>query len=313
MFSLPPVKMNLRDTLASIYHQSYLSMRLLTFCKHTETKIGIMVTWENREMVLDLSAAYPAIFPDLKSLLSVWEGHRVQIEKLVLDPNREHLLEIHEIQWKPVITHPEKIVCIGLNYRDHAIEINAKIPEYPVVFSKFNNVLTGHLEPIFLPGITKEVDFEAELAVIIGKPCKDVLAADAQAYIAGYSIFHDVSARDYQMRTSQWTLGKSFDSFGPLGPWMVTADEIPDPQSLDISLHIGDELLQSSNTREMIFSVPVLIEELSKIMTLMPGDIIATGTPAGVGFTRKPPRYLQPGDVVTIRIQNIGMLQNSVS
>ncbi len=291
---------------------NFSSMRLLTFCKHNETKIGIMVTWENREMVLDLSAAYPAIFTDLKSLLSVWEGHRVQIEKLVQNPERENLLETDEIQWKPVITHPEKIICVGLNYRDHALEINAKIPEYPVIFSKFNNVLTGHLEPVFLPEISKEIDFEAELAVIIGKTCKDVPASEAAGYIAGYSIFHDVSARDYQMRTSQWTLGKCFDSFGPLGPWMVTADEIADPQALDITLHIGDELLQSSNTSEMIFSVPVLIEELSKIMTLMPGDVIATGTPAGVGFTRKPPRYLQPGEVVRITIGSIGVLQNTI-
>lgn len=287
-------------------------MRLLTFRNQNESKIGIMVRFEGREMVLDLSSAYPARFQNLKALLNAWEGHRVQIEKLILNPKRENLYELNEIEFRPVITHPEKIICVGLNYRDHATETNARIPTSPIIFAKFNNVLTGHLKPVYLGIESNQVDFEAELAVIIGKKAKNVAAADAYSYIAGYTIFNDVSARDVQMRNSQWSLGKSFDSYGPLGPWMVTADEIPDPQNLSISLKIGDEILQSSNTSEMIFSIPVLIEELSKVMTLIPGDIIATGTPAGVGFTRQPPRYLAIGDKISIEIEKIGILENTV-
>lgn len=288
-------------------------MRLLSFQHQNVSKIGIIVTVENRDMVFDLHEAYPARFTHLKDLLAVWEGHRVQIEKLASAPRSENLYELSEIKFLPVITNPEKIICIGLNYRDHALEIKASIPEYPLVFSKFNNVLTGHNQPIVLGQISDSVDYEAELAVIIGRQAKNVTAQDAKNYIAGYSIFNDVSARDLQMRTSQWTLGKSADTFGPLGPWMVTADELSDAQNLTISCTIGDQVLQSSNTSEMIFTIPVLIEQLSKVMTLMPGDIIATGTPGGVGFTRTPPRFLQAGESVKITIEKIGTLENQVT
>ena len=287
-------------------------MRLLTFQHQHESKIGIVVTVDNRDMVLDLNSAYPARFPNLKALIGVWEGHRVQIEKLISEPQKENLYEFSDIQLDAVITNPEKIICVGLNYRDHAIETNTPIPKSPIIFSKFNNVLIGHNEAIILTEASNQVDYEAELAVIIGRPAKNVIASEAYRYIAGYSIFNDVSARDLQMKTSQWTLGKCLDTFGPIGPWMVTADEIEDPQNLDISLSIDGQLLQSSNTREMIFSIPVLIEELSNVMTLMPGDIIATGTPAGVGFTRNPARYLQAGDRVKITIEKIGTLENPV-
>jgi len=287
-------------------------MRLLTFSLKNELKIGVLVELGGLEKILDLSKSYPAPIPDLKYLLNVWEGHRTQIEKIVSHPEDAVLYALDEITWKPVIINPEKIICVGLNYKDHAIETKAKIPEFPIIFSKFNNVLTGHLQPIRLGGISSEVDYEAELAVIIGKTAKSVPEENAYDHVAGYSIFHDVSARDLQMRTSQWTLGKSLDTFGPLGPWMVTKDEVPDPHGLDISLKIGDEILQNSNTRELIFSIPRLIKELSAVMTLEPGDIIATGTPSGVGFIRKPPRYLQEGDVVTISIQSIGELRNTV-
>jgi len=287
-------------------------MRLLTFSLKNELKIGVLVELDGLKKILDLSKSYPAPIPDLKYLLNVWEGHRTQIEKIVSHPEDAVLYELDEITWKPVIINPEKIICVGLNYKDHAIETKAKIPEFPIIFSKFNNVLTGHLQPIRLGGISSEVDYEAELAVIIGKTAKSVPEENAYDYVAGYSIFHDVSARDIQMRTSQWTLGKSLDTFGPLGPWMVTKDEVPDPHSLNISLTIGDEVLQESNTHELIFSIPRLIKELSAVMTLEPGDIIATGTPSGVGFSRTPPRYLQEGDVVTISIQSIGELQNTV-
>jgi 2-keto-4-pentenoate hydratase/2-oxohepta-3-ene-1,7-dioic acid hydratase in catechol pathway len=211
-----------------------------------------------------------------------------------------------------VVPDPEKIICIGLNYRDHAKETNLAIPEFPTVFAKYSNTLIGNGEAILIPPSTSKVDYEAELAFVIGRRAKNVTEQEALTYVAGYTIFNDVSARDYQLRTSQWTLGKSFDTFGPAGPALVTKDEVPDPHALAIRLRIGDELLQDSNTRNMVFSVAALVAHLSTAMTLEPGDIVATGTPAGVGFTRNPPRFLKAGETVRVEIERLGVLQNPV-
>src|SRR5205085_1659974 len=183
------------------------------------------------------------------------------------------------------IPDPSKIVCIGLNYRDHAIEGGKAIPTEPVVFAKFPNTLVGHGSAIHLPAISQKVDYEAELVVVIGRKAKQVEESEALQYVAGYTIGHDVSARDWQFRGDerQWTVGKTFDTFAPMGPHLVTADEVPDPQNLPIRLRLNGQVMQESNTKEFIFSVPVLIAHLSKIMTLEPGDLIFTGTPKGVG------------------------------
>lgn len=210
------------------------------------------------------------------------------------------------------IPRPPKLICVGLNYRDHAIEVNAKIPDVPTIFSKFTNVVIGPGQPIVLPKASQKPDYEAELAFLIGKGGRHISAADAMEHVFGYTILNDVSARDFQMATSQWLMGKTFDTFAPMGPWIVTRDEIADPHQLEISLEIGGETLQHSNTRELIFKIPELIEYLSTVVTLEPGDVVATGTPPGVGFVRKPPRYLRPGDEVVIRIQGIGELRNPV-
>jgi 2-keto-4-pentenoate hydratase/2-oxohepta-3-ene-1,7-dioic acid hydratase in catechol pathway len=210
------------------------------------------------------------------------------------------------------IPRPPKFICVGLNYRDHAREAGLDIPTVPTIFSKFSNVVIGPGAPIVLPKNSTRPDYEAEFAFVIGPGGRHIPAARAFDHVFGYTIVNDVSARDYQMATSQWLMGKTFDTFAPMGPWIVTRDEIADPHALEVTLEIGGEILQHSNTRELVFGVPALIEYISSVVTLEPGDIVATGTPAGVGFARKPPRYLRPGDEVAIRIQGIGELRNPV-
>lgn len=208
------------------------------------------------------------------------------------------------------IPRPPKLICIGLNYRDHAAEAGMEIPKVPTIFNKFTNVVIGPGDPIVLPKASQRPDYEAEFAFVIGPGGRHITAANAMEHVYGYTIVNDVSARDFQLATSQWLMGKTFDTFAPMGPWIVTADEIADPHALDISLDIGADRLQQSNTRELIFKIPEIIEHLSTVVTLEPGDVVSTGTPAGVGFARKPPRYLAPGDEVVIRIEGIGELRN---
>ncbi len=210
------------------------------------------------------------------------------------------------------IPRPPKIVCIGLNYRDHAAESNMPIPETPTVFAKFPTAVIGPGQPIILPKASAKPDYEAEFAVVIGKGGRHIPEDRWRDHVFGYTILNDVSARDFQMATSQWMIGKTFDTFAPIGPAIVTADEVEDPHDLDISLELSGETLQSSNTSNLIFTIPKLVAYLSSVFTLEPGDIIATGTPGGVGFARKPPRYLKPGDECRVRIEGLGELYNPV-
>jgi 2-keto-4-pentenoate hydratase/2-oxohepta-3-ene-1,7-dioic acid hydratase in catechol pathway len=210
------------------------------------------------------------------------------------------------------IPRPPKLICIGLNYRDHAAEAKHEIPKVPTIFNKFPNVVIGPGAPIMLPKASKRPDYEAEFAFVIGPGGRHISAARALDHVFGYTIVNDVSARDYQNATSQWLMGKTFDTFAPMGPWLVTRDEIADPHQLDISLEIGGETLQHSNTRELIFKIPELIEYISTVVTLEPGDVVSTGTPSGVGFARKPPRWLMPGDEVVVTVEGLGELRNPV-
>lgn len=219
---------------------------------------------------------------------------------------------LSSVQLLAPIPRPPKLICVGLNYRDHAREAGLEIPSIPTIFSKFSNVVIGPNQPIVLPKASQRPDYEAEFAFVIGPGGRGISAAGAMDHVFGYTIVNDVSARDYQMATSQWLMGKTFDTFSPMGPWIVTRDEIADPHALDLSLEIGGEVLQCSNTRELLFGIPALIEFISGVVTLEPGDIVSTGTPAGVGFARRPPRYLRPGDEVIIRIEGIGELRNPV-
>src|SRR5690554_1317412 len=251
-------------------------------------------------------------FRDLKSLLTA-EG---ALEKLTKSPARGEkpgrVYALNDLQVLAPIDDPAKIIGIGLNYFDHAEETGSKIPEEPIFFTKFATSVTGPEDPIVLPAVSREVDYEAELAVIIGKKGKCIPEDCAMQYVAGYTVFNDVSARDLQFRGGQWTKGKALDTFAPIGPYLVTADEVGDPHGLAVKLWLNDRLMQDSSTEKLIFKIPVLVSFLSQLFTLEPGDIIATGTPSGVGFTRKPPVYLQAGDKVRIFIEKIGALSNPV-
>lgn len=206
-----------------------------------------------------------------------------------------------------------KIICVGLNYADHAAEGGVDPPDEPLIFAKLPSSVIGHGRSVVLPMLSDEVDFEAELGVVIGRQARQVSVAEARDYVFGYTCVNDVSARDLQVRDQQWTRAKSLDTFCPVGPWVVTVDEIPDPQALSIRCLLNGEVMQDSSTTTMIVGVDELVSFISQGITLEPGDLIATGTPGGVGFLRNPPRYLSRGDVVRVEIDRIGYLDNPVS
>lgn len=222
------------------------------------------------------------------------------------------VLQAASVEIGPPIPDPDKIICIGLNYADHANEAGLAQTEVPLFFAKFRNSLTGPTSPILLPRVSSQIDYEGELAVIMGTRCKDVSEQEALRYVAGYSIMNDVSARDLQMRTSQFIAGKTLDTFAPMGPGMVLASEIPNPQSLTLNTRVNGQVVQHASTATMIFSVATIISFLSSLMTLEPGDIIATGTPSGVGFKRTPPLFLREGDVVEVEVEGVGQIRNPV-
>jgi acylpyruvate hydrolase len=219
---------------------------------------------------------------------------------------------ISEVALLAPIASPPKIICLGLNYVDHAAESHATVPDEPVIFMKPHTTIIGPNENIIKPRFVHELDYEGELAIIIGKKAKNIPASKATKHIFGYTILNDVSARDYQFKNGQWTRGKSFDTFAPTGPSITTANQLTNTGNLAVRTWVNGELRQNSTTRNMAFNVSEIVHHLSRVMTLEPCDIIATGTPAGVGFAMKPPKYLQHGDVVRIEIEGIGTLENTV-
>ena len=221
-------------------------------------------------------------------------------------------VEIADVKLQAPVPRPGKIICIGLNYMDHVLESGAEVPRAPLIFSKFDTCVAASEDPILLPVGSEQVDFEAELAVVIGRRAKNVRLEDAMDHVFGYTNFNDVSARDMQFADGQWQRGKSCDTFAPFGEYVATKDEIPDPHNLRIQFRLNGETMQDSNTNQLIFKVPELIEYLSRSITLEPGDIIATGTPPGVGFARKPPIFLKDGDVCEVEIEGLGVLINPV-
>ncbi|MBP1949230.1 acylpyruvate hydrolase [Virgibacillus litoralis] len=221
-------------------------------------------------------------------------------------------LNQEEILLSTPIPVPAKIICVGKNYAEHAVEMQSDVPEFPVLFAKFSNALIGPEDVIEKRNVTQKLDYEAELTVVIGKEASQVKKEDALDYIAGYTIGNDISARDLQKRTPQWLQGKTLDKSTPVGPWIVTADEVGDPGNLSIRSTVNGEERQSSNTNKLIFDIPFLIEFISNLITLKPGDIILTGTPNGVGMAMDPPRFLKDGDVVQIEVEKIGKLKNKV-
>lgn len=260
--------------------------------------------------LIDLAAADPALAADPRALLS---GDRIaRLAVVAAQAPETARIPLAGVTLAAPVSRPEKIICIGLNYRDHAEETGEPLPSRPTVFAKFPNALTGPYAPIVIPEASSAVDYEAELGVVIGRRARAVPEAEALSVVGGYLAFNDVSARDVQHWSSQWTLGKTFDSFAPAGPFLVTADEVPDPQKLAIETRVNGVTRQHSSTANMIFTVARLIAILSSVMTLEPGDIIATGTPGGIGAAQDPPRFLADGDVVEVDIEGIGCLRNPV-
>ena len=217
-----------------------------------------------------------------------------------------------DVRLEAPVPRPSKIICIGLNYLDHVKESGAEIPKSPLIFSKFNTCVAASEDPILLPTGSEQVDFEAELAVVIGRRAKNIKLEDAMSCVFGYTNFNDVSARDMQFADGQWQRGKSCDAFAPFGEFVATKDEIPNPDELRIQFRLNGATMQDSNTDQLIFRIPELIEYLSRCITLEPGDIIATGTPPGVGFARKPPIFLKDGDICEVEIDDLGILRNPV-
>jgi 2-keto-4-pentenoate hydratase/2-oxohepta-3-ene-1,7-dioic acid hydratase in catechol pathway len=225
---------------------------------------------------------------------------------------RGSVLPLAELVLGAPVPRPGKIICVGLNYRDHAAESNMPVPTSPVTFSKYVTAITAPGLPIRLPATSKEVDYEAELAVVIGRRAKHVTAEQAWNCVLGYTNLNDVSARDLQFADKQWQRGKSCDTFAPIGPAVVTRDAIADPHRLRIQLRLNGQTMQDSSTEQLIFGIDTVIAFLSETVTLEPGDVIATGTPPGVGFARKPPVFLKPGDVVEVEVEGLGVLSNPV-
>ena len=293
-------------------------MKLATILNHGHASLGVKV----EQGIIDVKKALEAHpEPSLQAadVMDIIRGGKeavaaldAYIRRLPLDGNPAYLLREEDVKWGPCVTQPSKIICVGLNYRRHAEETNMPVPEYPVLFNKFPNTLTGHLCDIPLPKVSEKVDYEVELTIVMGARAKDVSKENALDYVFGYCPVNDVSARDLQTRTSQWLLGKSCDGFSPLGPYLVTADEGGDPNNLNISTTVNGETRQNSNTSDMIFYCDEIVSYISRHMTLEPGDIILTGTPEGVimGYPPEKQVYLKPGDVVSVTIEKLGTLTN---
>jgi 2-keto-4-pentenoate hydratase/2-oxohepta-3-ene-1,7-dioic acid hydratase in catechol pathway len=257
-------------------------------------------------------------FPErLEDFIALGTKGVEKAEKLIENTNaddvRKASLKVEQITPLAPIASPPKIVCLGLNYRDHAAEQNATIPDEPIIFMKPHTTIIGPNENIVKPSFVKQLDYEAELAIVIGRKAKNVPVSEAKSYIFGYTILNDISARDIQFKDRQWTRGKSCDTFAPTGPCITTVNQLNDTSNLSIHTWVNKELRQNSTTKNMVFNVYEIIHHLSRVMTLEPCDIIATGTPAGVGFALKPQqKFLQAGNVVQIEIEKIGTLENMV-
>ena len=247
---------------------------------------------------------------DMISLLS-GGNHQLDVLQEKIDSGKDRI-DITDVELLAPVPRPGKYFGVSLNYADHVEETGLEKPEYPTFFNKQSTCVIGHGQAIHRPRVSEKLDYEGELGIVVGKRCRHVTREQAKSVIAGYTICNDVSVRDWQVRSHTWTLGKSFDTHGPVGPWIVTADDIKDPHDLDIRTWVNSEQRQSHNTSQLIFDCYYLVAYLSTVMTLEPGDIIATGTGSGVGVKMKPRGYMKPGDTVRIEIENIGVLENPV-
>jgi acylpyruvate hydrolase len=310
-------------------------MRLVTYQHEGQSRAGAQLN----EWVVDLNRAYHAamrhagnedeeVVADVRvptNMIGLLKGGgtslraaqqaiafvRSQLEVNDKTLNQQGIVyALDRVSLLPPVLRPDKVICLGLNYRAHAAEAGLAVPDYPVLFHKVSGSLIGHLRPIVVPRISSQIDYEGELAIIIGKRGKYIAEDEALSYVAGYTVANDVSARDLQFRTSQWTTGKMLDTFGPLGPALVTRDEVPDPHALAIKTTLNGQVMQDGNTAQMIFRIPYIVSYISEIATLEPGDVIMTGTPPGIGNTRTPQVFMKPGDTITVEIERLGVLSN---
>ena len=286
-------------------------MKLATILTDTGPRVAVVRdSGDGNFQYVDLSRARPALPKRMQDLLALDGG--VQSASAI-SPTAD-AVDGRSVRLLPPVPDPEKVICIGLNYADHAAETGAKVGDEPVVFCKFPTAIRGPGDPIELPAASSEVDYEAELVVVISREGRHIPREQAMSHVAGYMCGHDVSARDWQKHKpgGQWLLGKSFDSFAPTGPHLVTADEVPDPHNLPIQMRINGAVMQDSTTAQLIFRIDQLVSYLSQVCTLKAGDLIFTGTPPGVGAARKPPVFLKPGDVAEVSISGVGVLVNPV-
>lgn len=273
-------------------------MKLATFIHDGRPGFGLVV----EDGVLPATPAFRADYADLRAVLRAGVAH------LLSDNVDGAPLPLSAIQFLPPVPNPDKVLCVGVNYRAHIAEMGRTLPDYPVVFTRFARSLVGHQQSLLRPLASRQYDFEGELAVVIGKRARHVAREQALEYVAGYSCFMDGSVRDWQRHTGQFTAGKNFDSSGAMGPWLVTADEIPDPSTLSLQTRVNGDVMQRGELADLVFDIPALLEYCSTFTELSPGDVIATGTPGGVGAARTPPVWLEAGDTVEVDVGGVGCL-----
>ena len=288
-------------------------MRILAFDKSGNPTLGV----RRGDEVVDLSVAAPDLPGDLPALLAGGDDAMAYAKSAIDGALGDAVRSAEGLTYHPTIWNPGKIICVGLNYAAHAAEAQSDtstVQDYPSLFLRVTTTLVGHEQALVVPKASSNLDYEAEMVAVIGKSGSSVSKADALEHVAGYSVFNEGSVRDYQFKSSQWTSGKNFDATGGFGPDFVTADEVPaGGKGLRIQTHLNGETMQDANTATMIFDIPTLIEIITEVMTLHPGDVIVTGTPEGVGFARTPPVWMKPGDICEIDLEGVGVLRNTIA
>ena len=285
-------------------------MRILAFDKAGKPTLGL----RRGDEIVDLTIADPKLPHDVPALLAAGDDALARLRALAADPPSAAVSSGGGLVYHPPVWNPGKIICVGLNYADHAAESSLEKPDYPVLFLRVTTSLVAHEQPLIVPSCSDDFDYEAEMVVVIGTAGRNISAARALDHVAGYSVFNEGSVRDYQFKSQTWTSGKNFDGSGGFGPDIVTADEIPaGGKGLRIQTRLNGETLQDANTNDMMFDVPELIRTISEVMTLLPGDIIVSGTPSGVGFARTPPIFMKAGDRCEVEIEGVGLLVNPVA
>ncbi|KZP71724.1 fumarylacetoacetate hydrolase family protein [Enterobacter hormaechei] len=280
-------------------------MKIASFCNKGVPGYGIV----EDEHLIDLQSLRADFGEDLKTVIARGQLNNLAGAALASLPR----IPLRDVTFMPVIPNPGKVLCIGINYATHVRETGRDMPSYPMIFTRFADSQTAHQQPILRPKSSHKLDFEGEMAIVIGKQARHIKAADAFDYVAGYACYNDGSVRDWQKHAIQFIPGKNFPQTGAFGPWLVTADEIPDPHALELTTRLNGEVMQHTSTSDMIFDVPQLIEYCSTFTELAPGDVIVSGTTGGVGAFREPPVWMKPGDVVEVEISTIGTLRNTIA